>query len=214
MIKLVIFDWDGTLYNSLTRICEAMLRAGQEAGAEPRAPDDVKNIIGLSLDVAVDVIWPNESQETKQQIQMFYKSHYVASDQTPPEAYGGAIEFLEWLKEQGVQMAVATGKTRRGLDRVMGHTNTGRFFGATRCADETLSKPDPLMIKEILAELEVLPEHALMIGDTEYDLEMASLAGVSSVGVDYGAHHPERLVAHNPLMVVSNLLSLKTQLDW
>ncbi|TPE55502.1 HAD-IA family hydrolase [Maribrevibacterium harenarium] len=209
MTKLVIFDWDGTLFDSIGRICTAMLRAGRQAGVAERTHADIQDIIGLSLDVAIHKVWPEESDLARQQVATLYKEFYVASDQTPPKPYPGVMEILSWLQQQGVQIAVATGKTRRGLDRVMALSQTQHFFAATRCADETISKPDPLMLKEILDELGVLPSEAIMVGDTEYDLEMAQRAGMRSVGLDYGAHSTERLWRHEPIAVLGNLMQLK-----
>ncbi|RDL45901.1 HAD family hydrolase [Marinomonas piezotolerans] len=214
MIKLVIFDWDGTLYNSIDRICDAMLQAGNSAGAATKTHDDVKNIIGLSLDIAVRTVWPEEPDDVIADIVEQYKTFYVASDQTPPQQYDGVAEFIDWLYAKEIGMAVATGKSRRGLDRVMALTNTKRLFLTSRCADETRSKPDPTMIQEILDELSVQPSEAIVVGDTEYDLDMAAQAGVRSIGVDYGAHEASRLKRHNPLAIVSNLVDLKNQLQW
>lgn len=214
MIKLVIFDWDGTLYDSIGRICDAMLQAGALSGAALKTEADVKNIIGLSLDVAVKSVWPKEPDVVIASIIEHYKAIYVASDQTPPKQYDGVADFIEWLSSQGVAMAVATGKSRRGLDRIMALTNTTNMFLATRCADEARSKPDPLMIEQILTELSVLPSEAILIGDTEYDLDMAARAGVRSIGVDYGAHEAQRFQKYQPLAIVSNLIHLKTQLQW
>ena len=204
MVKLVIFDWDGTLFDSIDKICVCMLEAGIKAGAPSRGHEDVKNIIGLSLDKAVETIWPELSANDHAIIIDHYKVLYVASDQVPPLAYPGVLNVLDKLKARGIKMAVATGKSRRGLDRVMSLTNTRDYFVTTRCADEALSKPNPLMLEQILAELNILSEHAVMVGDTEYDLIMATQAGMKSIGVTYGAHHEDRLKACTPHALISD----------
>ncbi|MBJ7538236.1 HAD-IIIA family hydrolase [Marinomonas transparens] len=208
MVKLVIFDWDGTLFDSLDRICSSMLSAAELAGAPLRQKEQIKNIIGLSLEKGVPVIWPELSGREHNTIIEHYKRIYVASDQSPPQAYNGVFETLNKLNEAGIKMAVATGKSRRGLDRIMSLTATNDYFVTTRCSDETLSKPHPLMLEEILAELSLSPEQAIMIGDTEYDLNMATSAGMRSVGVTYGAHSKARLEACRPHALVDDFEQL------
>jgi phosphoglycolate phosphatase len=210
MVKLVIFDWDGTLFDSIDKICLSMLQAGELANAPSRQTDDVKNIIGLSLDKAVSVIWPELNKNECNNIIEHYKYIYRAADQTPPEAYDGVIEVLERLHASNIKMAVATGKSRRGLDRVMTATKTGHYFCATRCADETLSKPHPLMLEQILTELNLSPDQAIMVGDTEYDLNMATNAGMKSIGVTYGAHSKARLKVLRPHGLLNNFNQLTT----
>jgi phosphoglycolate phosphatase len=210
MVKLVIFDWDGTLFDSIDKICFSMLQAAQLAKAPAREKEDVKNIIGLSLDKAVAVIWPELSIAEQGIIIEHYKGIYVAVDQTPAEAYPGVIDVLNQLQSAGVKLAVATGKSRKGLERAMTLTNTKNYFITTRCADEALSKPHPLMLEQILTELGISPEHAIMIGDTEYDLNMATNAGMKSIGVTYGAHHEIRLKACQPHALVNNFNQLST----
>ncbi|ETX11493.1 HAD family hydrolase [Marinomonas ushuaiensis DSM 15871] len=208
MVKLVIFDWDGTLFDSIDTICQSMLHAALLANAPQRNKEDVKNIIGLSLDKAVQVIWPELAENEQGVIIEHYKKTYVAKDQTPADPYAGVIETLNKLKKSGIKMAVATGKSRRGLERAMSLTGTKDFFVSTRCADEALSKPHPLMLEHILAELSLPPEQAIMIGDTEYDLNMATNAGMKSIGVTYGAHKEARLKACQPHALINNFNEL------
>ncbi|GAA0835356.1 MAG: HAD-IA family hydrolase [Marinomonas sp.] len=208
MVKLVIFDWDGTLFDSIAGICNSMLEAGARVDAPKRHFDDIKNIIGLSLDTAVQTVWPELDDAHRTRLTEHYKQIYVDQDQTPPNAYDGVFELLETLRQSGLALAVATGKTRRGLNRVMGLTKTNDFFTTSRCADEALSKPHPLMLEQILEELELTPDDAIMIGDTEYDLNMATNAGMRSVGVTYGAHHQERLQACNPHAIINDIRQL------
>ncbi|MBR7888421.1 HAD-IA family hydrolase [Marinomonas sp. A79] len=208
MVKLVIFDWDGTLFDSIDTICDSMLKAGELAHAPVKHKDDIKNIIGLSLDKAVAVVWPELSLREQGCIVEHYKQLYVSADQTPPSAYPGVMSVLNQFKEAGVLMAVATGKSRRGLERAFSLTQTKAYFIASRCADETLSKPDPLMLNELLDELSLSSEEAVMVGDTEYDLNMASNAGIKSIGVTYGAHEEARLKACQPMGLIEDFTQL------
>lgn len=208
MVKLVIFDWDGTLFDSIDTICESMLKAGKMAHAPARLKDDIKNIIGLSLDKAVAVVWPELSLPDQERIVRHYKQIYVSADQTAPNAYPGVISALNQFQQAGMLMAVATGKSRRGLERAFLLTQTKDYFISSRCADETISKPDPLMLSQLLEELSLHPEEAVMVGDTEYDLNMANNAGIKSIGVTYGAHNEARLKACQPMALTNDFTQL------
>lgn len=208
MVKLVVFDWDGTLFDSIDTICQSMLSAAYLANAPQRNKEDIKNIIGLSLDKGVQVIWPELPINEQSIIIEHYKQIYVAKDQTPPDAYTGVVEILNKLKNSNIKIAVATGKSRKGLERAISLTETQNYFVTSRCADETKSKPHPLMLEEILMELRLTPEQAIMVGDTEYDLNMATNAGMKSVGVTYGAHTATRLKACRPHALINNVNEL------
>lgn len=208
MIKLVIFDWDGTLFDSIEVICNCMIQAGKNAGVADRKPNDIKEIIGLGLVEATDKVWPEEAHDKKALVIVEYKRIFMASDYDAPLAYHGVMETLEYLKSCGYLMAVATGKSRRGLNRALKETNTEHYFAATRCADETKSKPDPLMLEELLSELGVSANQALMVGDTEYDLMMAKALGMPSIGVSYGAHEKARLLHCDPFVVLDDFTKL------
>ena len=157
-------------------------------------------------------MWPELKSAHQNNLIEHDKRIYVAADQAPPSAYAGVLAVLDQLKAAGIQLAVATGKSRRGLDRVMALTKTENYFVATRCADEALSKPHPLMLEQLLNELDTLPENAIMRGDTENDLEMATNAGMKSVGVTYGAHHEDRLKACKPHAIIDHFTQLPTLL--
>lgn len=208
MIKLLIFDWDGTLFDSINTICSCMLLAGKLAGANEKTAAQVQNIIGLGLDEAVEVVWSEAPLSMRNAIVAHYKTEFMKGAHIPPEPYEGVLSVLNRLKVAGYVLAVATGKSRRGLDRALETTATEGYFSATRCADETVSKPDPLMLNQLLAELNIQAEEALMIGDTEYDLAMATNAGMRSIGVSYGAHEVHRLLAHNPIKVIDHFPEL------
>jgi phosphoglycolate phosphatase len=137
--------------------------------------------------------------------------HFLAADQQPCAFFPGALETLEQLKIRGHRLAVATGKSRRGMQRVLGQLDMHDYFHASRCADETRSKPHPQMLHELLTELRADCADAVMIGDTEYDMAMARAAGMARIAVGFGAHAVERLLPYTPLLVLDNLQQL---LSW
>lgn len=186
--ELLIFDWDGTLVDSIDRIVAAIRHAA--AGCDlPRLDEaPIKGIIGLAIQEAIVTLYPQlAGTQTLAEFQRLYAEHYIALEATPSLAYPGVAETLHALHQQGFRMAVATGKTRRGLDRVAASHNWSALFETTRCADETASKPHPRMLLEILEQCQVAPERAIMIGDSAFDLQMAHNAGMGAVAVSYGA---------------------------
>ncbi|MCX2981383.1 HAD family hydrolase [Halieaceae bacterium IMCC14734] len=205
---LVIFDWDGTLSDSTGRIVEAMQGAAGKLGIDEPPADAVRDIIGLGLPEALQILFPTLPGADHIALRDAYSDHYRYLDRQPCALFPGAMPMLEQLRGRGWQLAVATGKSRRGLDRVLGALGLGDFFDATRCADETASKPDPLMLRQILVELDCVAEQAVMIGDSEYDLAMARSGGMTSVGVSFGVHSSERLRQHGPAHIVDSLPEL------
>ncbi len=205
---LIIFDWDGTLCDSTGRIVAAMREAAQQLAAPVPEVDAVRDVIGLGLPEAMEQLFPTLSLPDQDAMREQYYTCYVEVDREPAGLFPGAMEVMEELRDRGHQLAVATGKGRRGLDRVLGGLGMGEYFDATRCADETSSKPDPHMLFELLAEFETSAEESLMIGDSEFDLMMARAASVPGVGVSYGVHSTERLQRHRPITVVDLLSEL------
>jgi phosphoglycolate phosphatase len=205
---LVIFDWDGTLLNSLAKITQCMQLAATDAGLEPRSESEVHGIIGLGIPQALATLYPGVPQAPLDVMRDRYSHHFLIKDQSPCDLYPGVSDTLAELKSGGHHIAVATGKSRRGLDRVLGNLGWENHFHATRCADETSSKPDPLMLSELMAELDCNVEDAMMVGDTEFDLEMASRLSMRRVGVSYGAHSPQRLSLHNPELIIDEIKDL------
>jgi phosphoglycolate phosphatase len=210
VLRLIIFDWDGTLMDSETQIVHAMHAAIRDLELEARSADQCRNIIGLGLREAIDALYPGRDDLFLKRFVEAYRHHWFSISQDS-ELFPGARETLHLLKEAGFELAVATGKGRVGLDKVLRHTNLEAIFAATRCSDETQSKPHPQMINEILRQLDVDAGQALMIGDTEYDLQMANQAGVGSVAVSYGVHGRERLLQHQPLVCLDSIGEL---VDW
>ena len=210
--KLVVFDWDGTLMDSLSRIVYSMQAAAQDLGLEIRSASQVHDIIGLALDLAIARLYPDLSQEGIGQMHQRYAYHYIEGDHTPSPFYVGVPELLQRLYDSQVLLSVATGKSRKGLDRVMKGHQVESLFHSTRCADETRSKPEPDMLLEILDYHGIRPNEAVMVGDTEFDLEMARRAGVDGVGVTWGAHERSRLLLHAPRICVDSVTQLASWL--
>ena len=211
--KLLIFDWDGTLADSIGRIVTAMHGAAQRAGRPVRDAQAVKGIIGLGLPEAILTLYPDMPPEQVIAFRQHYADIYIAMDAEPSPLFAGVRESLEAFRAQGYRLAVATGKARRGLDRVLKAHGWEDFFDITRAADETASKPDPLMLNQILAHCDVCPQQALMVGDASFDLLMARNAGIDSVAVGYGAQSMERLLTFEPRLAIDSFPELRAWLD-
>jgi phosphoglycolate phosphatase len=198
---LYIFDWDGTLSDSTGTIVTAMQRAAEDLGWQRPERDDVRNIIGLGLPEALRVLYPEIDAATAERLRALYSEHFLAIDQAEPaQFYPRVMDSLEALRQEGHQLAVATGKSRRGLDRVLTRLKLDGYFHASRCADETASKPDPQMLHELLLQFGAQASQAVMVGDTEYDMEMARRAEMPRIAVSYGAHAAERLHPYEPAL--------------
>ncbi|GAB2782760.1 HAD-IA family hydrolase [Halomonas shantousis] len=210
--RLVIFDWDGTLMDSEARIVACMQAAARDVGWKPLAHEQVRDIIGLGLPEAIMKLCPTISDAQAAAMRERYSHHFVAADQEPMRFFAGVEAGIERLRRHPqVQLAVATGKSRRGLDRVFDTANCRAWFHASRTADETLSKPHPRMLEELLAETGVDASEALMVGDSEYDMEMARALGMDRVAVTYGVHAVERLTLSTPVLIVDEFPAL---VDW
>jgi phosphoglycolate phosphatase len=207
---LLIFDWDGTLMDSAGAIAACIQAACADMGLPIPSREAASHVIGLGLREALEHLFPELPEHQHPQLADHYRRHFIAQDHEIP-LFEGARELIAELHADSFQLAVATGKARRGLTRVFQHTGLEAYFHASRTADETFSKPHPAMIEELLEELMVAPERALMIGDTTHDLEMARNAGVSSLGAGYGAHPAENLHDHGALRVCASFAELA---DW
>ena len=205
---LVIFDWDGTLLNSADKIVRCMQASIRELGLPERSDLEIREIIGLGLPEAIAQLFGPLREEQLLSLRQTYAGHYVAADRTPCEFFPGVLDTLEQLRGDGHQLAVATGKSRRGLERVLESLSLQDFFHASRCADETRSKPDPLMLHELLDETGFTAADAVMVGDTEFDMAMARNAGVRRVAVSYGAHGIDRLRAYDPVLCLDRFSDL------
>ncbi|MFP3514679.1 HAD-IA family hydrolase [Pseudomonas sp. SIMBA_077] len=210
--KLLIFDWDGTLADSIGRIVTAMQVAAQRAGRPERDEESIRGIIGLGLPEAILTLYPDMAEPQVIAFRQHYADVYIALDEHPSPLFAGVADTLESFRADGYRMAVATGKARRGLNRVLKAHGWERFFDITRAADETASKPDPLMLNQILAHCAMSPRQALMVGDASFDLLMARNAGIDSVAVSYGAQPIERLLAFEPRLAINEFPELRAWL--
>ena len=210
--ELLIFDWDGTLMDSTGVIVNSILAASRDMGLPEPTRDEASHIIGLGLRQALEALFPALPEADHPTLADHYRRHYLSQDAEIP-LFEGARELIAEMHARGHTLAVATGKARRGLVRAFAHSGLEPFFHASRTADETHSKPHPAMIEELLDQLMVEPDRALMIGDTTHDLEMARNAGIASLGVSYGAHPAEKLTAGlSPLSVCHSFAELATWL--
>jgi phosphoglycolate phosphatase len=208
-IGLLVFDWDGTLVDSVAYIAQSMRTAAAEQDLPIPTVDAVREIVGLGLTEAVQRLFPQLSEAANKALSVHYSTVFKRDQDQPCRLFDGVRRSLEELRDAGFQLAVATGKSRKGLRRAMQELQMGDLFVSSRCADETRSKPDPLMLLELLEELAVAPARVLMVGDTLYDLNMATNAGVKSIAVDYGAHPRARLLAAAPFACISRFSDIK-----
>lgn len=207
--RLLVFDWDGTLMDSIGSIV-ACTRATLEDLGLPGLPDEkIRGTIGLGLRETVEVLWPGGGEEVFSQVLECYRKHWLATWRDLPLLFDGVPEMLAELAADGYLLAVATGKSRRGLNHVLEQTGLAGLFHATRTVDEAFSKPHPQMLLDILDELGVKAGDAVMIGDTTYDLEMARSAGTASVGVCTGSHCREELERFGPVACLEGVVGLR-----
>jgi phosphoglycolate phosphatase len=203
--KVLVFDWDGTLIDSEAKIIATVDAVTDELALPRLGAQKIRNIIGLGLPEAIEALFPGSTMTLQQQIVDRYRAHFLGSDSGSSQLFQGVVETLALLKSEGYLLAVATGKSRKGLARDLATTGLQDFFAVTRCADETASKPDPQMLQEIMYELDVLPQETVMIGDTEYDMAMARSAGTPAVAVSYGMHECIRLLQYQPLACLDSI---------
>ncbi len=183
---LIVWDWDGTLADSTGMITRAIVKAAEQAGLPALTPEAASSIIGLGLRESIETLYPGISDEQARVLATQYNVNYFAGE-SEILLFDGAADTIKALSRRGFKLAVATGKSRRGLNLALEHTQLRNYFHATRTVDECFSKPHPQMLDELMDDLVVMPERTLMIGDTSYDLQMAKNAGVHAVGVSYGA---------------------------
>jgi phosphoglycolate phosphatase len=207
---LIAFDWDGTLFDSTAIITRCIQAAVRDVGGTVPTDKEASYVIGMGLMQALAHAAPDVPKERYPLLGDRYRHHYFAI-QHEISLFDGVLPMLADLKKQGYLLAVATGKSRRGLDEALATAALAGIFDASRTADQTAGKPDPLMLNELMAEFGVPPHRTLMIGDTTHDLQMAVNAGCASVAVSYGAHEPEVFHALNPLYIAHSAALLH---DW
>lgn len=207
---LIAFDWDGTLFDSTAIIVRCIQAAVRDVGGTVPTDKEAAYVIGMGLMQALAHAAPDVPPEKYTELGNRYRFHYI-QHQDDLSLFGGVLPLLNDLRERGHLLAVATGKSRRGLDEALHSVDLRGVFDGSRTADQTVGKPHPLMLQELMAEFDVAPERLLMIGDTTHDLQMAVNAGCASVGVSYGAHEPDAFHALQPLAVVHSVRELH---DW
>ena len=204
---LVVFDWDGTLFDSTALIAGCIQAACADLGVLVPSDADARYVIGLGLHDALRHAAPALAPADYPALGARYRHHYFAR-QHELVLFDGVLDLLHALKRRGHRLAVATGKSRRGLDEALAGVQLRGMFDATRTADETASKPHPRMLLELIDELGTTAGQTLMIGDTTHDLQLAANAGAASVAVSYGAHEREAFGGHAPLHVAHGVPEL------
>ena len=201
---LIAFDWDGTLFDSTAIIVRCIQAAVRDVGGTVPTDKEAAYVIGMGLMQALAHAAPDVPPEKYTELGNRYRFHYI-QHQDDLSLFDGVLPLLNDLRERGHLLAVATGKSRRGLDDALHSVDLRGVFDGSRTADQTAGKPHPLMLQELMAEFDVAPERLLMIGDTTHDLQMAVNARCASVGVSYGAHEPDAFHALQPLAVVHSV---------
>lgn len=209
---LIVFDWDGTLMDSELKIVRCIQAAARDVGAPVPPQAAARRIIGLGLSEAVATLFPAQTPAQRGLLTDAYREHFLHRDQTEMPLFPGVRAGLDVLVACGYRLAVATGKARRGLNRVLADTGTGHLFAATRCADEAFSKPHPKMLEDVLQLTGTDATRAIMVGDTVYDLAMARSAGVAALAVTYGVHAREALEAEAPLACLDSFDAVRAWL--
>ena len=207
---LIAFDWDGTLFDSTAIITRCIQMAVRDVGGTVPSEKDASYVIGMALMQALAHAAPDVPKDRYPVLGARYRHHYMAH-QNDISLFDGVLPLLAVLKTRQHLLAVATGKSRHGLDEALQAVELKGVFDGSRTADETAGKPHPLMLQELMAEFGVGPDRTLMIGDTTHDLQMALNGGCASVGVSYGAHEPAAFEALQPRFVAHSVRELH---DW
>lgn len=199
---LVIFDWDGTLMDSIGLIVETVQKTAAAHDFVVPSEQAVRDIIGLSLEIALHQLFPGITEPQIEEVRKTYKANYFAEKDRVLPLFKHSEAFLQHLRQSGKLMAVATGKGTPGLQKAMRDSGLTDYFSTFRTSDDAQSKPSPDMLLQILDELQIEAHRAIMIGDSIHDLEMARRAGMHSIGVSFGAHDDAKLATKSPLKVI------------
>jgi phosphoglycolate phosphatase len=208
----IVFDWDGTLMDSTKTIIGCIQSAARDLGLPVPSVKNASHVIGLGMLDAMKAAMPDVDPQFYPKIIERYRHHYFNQD-NDLVLFDGVHDMLGDLSQQGYFLAVATGKSRVGLNRALNASKLLTLFDATRCADETFSKPHPAMLQELTRELGQDMRRTVMIGDTTHDLLMASNAGAEAIGVNYGAHEHKTLQELNPVYIADSITSLHQWLN-
>ena len=205
---LIVFDWDGTLFDSAGNIVRSLQAAVAELGGTPPSDEVARHVIGLDLQRALQLAAPDIPAHRHPLLAQAYRAQY-RQHQNDICLFAGVHDMLLSLKGKGHMLAVATGKSRTGLNEALDTVGLRHMFDATRTADQTAGKPDPLMLHELMDELNAAPVQTLMVGDTTHDLHMAHNAACAAVAVTYGAHDAAGLAALRPLYTATSISDLQ-----
>ena len=206
--KAIVFDWDGTLMDSIGKIVESMQTSAKHLGLPTPSFEQAKDVIGISLLPALKQLFNIQDEKAALELFHTYKEHFKDHTQIISPLFSGTIPLLESLKQQGYILAVATGKGRQGLEHNWQQSDTKHFFSASRTADDAQSKPSPDMLQQLLSELNLTADQVLMVGDTTYDMAMAEAINMDRIGVSFGVHSADTLQKHTPLAVIDSLEEL------
>lgn len=209
---LIVFDWDGTLMDSASSIMAAIRHAANDAGLPQPLQGEARYVIGLGLHEAIRTLFPHISAQQFTILVKRFQHHYMQCNQGV-SLFQGVAEMIGELYARDFLLVIATGNSRKGLDHALDSSGMRDYFHSSRCADETFSKPHPAMLTELMEQFDVEAGRTLLVGDTTHDLQMAVNAGVSKVGVTYGAHPREKLSALTPLACVDSVPELRIWLD-
>lgn len=214
---LLVFDWDGTLVDSIGKIVNSLQHASREGIGAEISEQHARSVIGLGLDEAVSALHPEldkqQHAEDLLRIADAYRQHYIYDNDIPAPMFDGVANMLNKLREEGYTLAVATGKSRKGLDHTLKEHDMVDMFSITRTPTEARSKPDPLMLNEIIHETGFSATQTLMIGDSEHDLSMAKNANVASIAVTHGVHNRDTLEKLEPLACFDHITALHPYLQ-
>lgn len=214
---LLVFDWDGTLVDSIERIVTSLQHASKQAADIHISEIQARNVIGLGLIEAITQLHPDldVQQHTTElnNIADAYRQHYLYDNTVPAPLFTGVIDLLDELRENGYTLAISTGKSRAGLEQSIDEHQLADYFATTKCAGENKSKPHPEMLHEIMHELNFQAAQTLMIGDSEHDLKMANNANMQCIGVTHGVHDAKTLEKFNPLTCLNNITELSDYLN-
>lgn len=203
--KAIVFDWDGTLMDSIDKIVQSMQSSAEYLGLPAPSYDQAKDVIGISLLPALKQLFNIQDEKIALELFHTYKQHFKEHTQIISPLFNGTMQLLQSLKQRGYLLAVATGKGRQGLEHNWQHSDTKHFFTTSRTADDAQSKPSPDMLQQIISELKLSADQVLMVGDTTYDMQMAEAINMDRIGVSFGVHSAETLQKHNPLAVINTL---------
>jgi len=206
--ELLVFDWDGTLIDSIERIVTSLQYASREVCGFHLGEDMARSVIGLGLHEAIERLHPELDAVTIESVADAYRQNFLYDSKVPELLFDGVEDMLKQLTADKYTLAVATGKSRSGLDRAMQKHKLGRYFVTTRCAGENRSKPHPEMLNSILHQLDTHANDAVMIGDSEHDMMMAGNAGVKAIGVTHGVEDAESLMTYKPLTCLDDITDL------